>query len=127
MQAVLVWADAEPAARAMHVKQLCDHIPAARMLSIKHHDELLQLPCTTAVKAAVAQWVQDNQQDCTATTADDGCSCMPDDVTRQQACAQGQLLVAGGHDVTWQSLRSAKVLKCDCKGLNVNHTVNQEQ
>ena len=109
MQTVLVWADAEPAARAMHVQQLCDHIPAARMLSVRHHDELLQLPCTPAVQAAVAQWVEKNQQDRTATAADDS-SCTPANVTRQQACAQGQLLVAGGHDVTWQSLRSVSML-----------------
>ena len=109
LQTVLVWADAEPAARRMHVKQLCDHIPAARMLSVKHHDELLQLPCTPAVRAAVAQWLETNQQDATAAAAHDG-SCMPADVTRQQACAQGQLLVAGGHDVTWQSLRSVSML-----------------
>ena len=109
VQTVLVWADAEPAARAMHMKQLCDHIPAARMLSVRHHDELLQLPCTPAVKAVLAQWVENNQQDCTATAADDS-SCMPADATRQQACVQGQLLIAGGHDVTWQSLRSVSML-----------------
>ena len=109
LQTVLVWADAEPAARATHVQLLCDHIPAARMLSVTHHDELLQLPCTPAVQAAVAQWVENKQQDCTTAAADDS-SCMPANVTRQQACAQAQLLVAGGHDVTWQSLRSVNML-----------------
>ena len=104
-----MWADAEPAARTMHVKQLCDHVPAARMLSVTHHDELLQLPCTPAVQASLAQWVETNQQDPTATAAHDS-SCMPANVSRQQACAQGQLLVAGGHDVTWQSLRSVSML-----------------
>ncbi|KAL3148447.1 hypothetical protein ABBQ38_15519 [Trebouxia sp. C0009 RCD-2024] len=107
-QAVLLWADADPAARGMHVKQLCNHVPAARMLSVRHREDLLQLPCTPAVKAAVAEWVEEIQRESAATTADDS-SCMPADVTRQQPCAQGQLLIAGGHDVAWQSLRSVEL------------------
>ena len=110
VQTVLLWADVDPAARATHVKQLCDHIPAARMLSVRHHDDLLQLPCTPAVKAAMARWMEENQQESTAVFTADDSSCMPADVTRQQAYAQGHLLVAGGHDVTWQSLRSVSML-----------------
>ena len=110
MQTVLLWADAEPEVRDMHVKQLCDHVPAARMLSVQHREDLLQLPCTPTVKAAVAEWVEDNQQDSAATPASDS-SCMPADVSRQQACAQGQLLIAGGHDVAWQSLRCVSMLR----------------
>lgn len=124
VQTVLLWADADPAARAMHVRQLCNHVPAARMLSLKHREDLLHLPCTSAVKAAVAEWVEENSTPAVTTTADNG-SCMPADVTGQQACAQFQLLIAGGHDVAWQSLRSVTMQSCSTLHASPDDVLNQ--
>lgn len=86
------------------------------MLSLKHREDLLHLPCTSAVKAAVAEWVEENSTPAVTTTAD---------VTGQQACAQFQLLIAGGHDVAWQSLRSVTMQSCSTLHASPDDVLNQ--
>jgi len=60
---------------------------------------------------AVLKWANSKQRDLSAASSGPSC-CTLDDFTRHQQLGHGQLLIAGGHDVTWQSLRSALSLSC---------------
>ena len=109
LQAVLLWADADPATRAPHIPQLCDRVPAPKLYKLL--EGVQQLPCTPAVREAVLKWVKSKQRDLRAASSGPSC-CTLDDYSRHQQLGHGQLLIAGGHDVTWQSLRSALSLSC---------------
>ena len=103
LQAVLLWADADPIIRAPHTPQLFDHIPAPNLYIML--ENIRQLPCMPEVEEALHRWVKCKKHDLGATASGDSC-CTLDDFTRHQQPSRGQLLIAGGHDVTWQSLRS---------------------
>ncbi|DBA66470.1 TPA: hypothetical protein ACH3X2_14338 [Trebouxia sp. C0005] len=105
-KAVLLWADADPATRAPHIPQLCDRVPAPKLHKLL--EGVQQLPCTPDVKAAVLQWVQSQQHDLKAASSG-STGCTLDDFSRHHQPGHGQLLIAGGHDVTWQSLRSVEL------------------
>ena len=109
LQAVLLWADADPATRAPHMPQLCDRVPAPKLYKLL--EGVQQLPCTPDVREAVLKWANSKQRDLSAASSGPSC-CTLDDFTRHQQLGHGQLLIAGGHDVTWQSLRSALSLSC---------------
>lgn len=102
LQAVLLWADADPAIRAPHTPQLYDHIPAPNLYIML--ENIRQLPCMPEVEEALHRWVKHKKHDLGATASGNSC-CSLDDFTRHQQPSRGQLLIAGGHDVTWQSLR----------------------
>ena len=112
LQAVLLWADADQATRAPHIPQLCDRVPAPKRYKLyKLLEGVQQLPCAPAVREEVLKWVKSKQRDLSAASSGPSC-CTLDDFSRHQQLGHGQLLIAGGHDVTWQSLRSALSLSC---------------
>lgn len=123
LQAVLLWADADPATRAPHIPQLCDRVPAPKLHKLL--EGVQQLPCTPDVKAAVLQWVQSQQHDLKAASSG-STGCTLDDFSRHHQPGHGQLLIAGGHDVTWQSLRSSLSFFCPSHLLCV-HTQCMQQ
>ncbi|DBA92825.1 hypothetical protein WJX77_008376 [Trebouxia sp. C0004] len=105
-KAVLLWADADPATRALHMPELCDRVPAPKLYKLL--EGVQQLPCTPDVREAVLKWVKSKQRDMSAASSGPSC-CTLDDFSKHQQLGHGQLLIAGGHDVTWQSLRSVEL------------------
>lgn len=105
-KAILLWADADPADRSEHIPGMCDEVFKSSYVQCPFK-ELSQLQCADEVRQALLKWVK-RQQHTIGARADDS-TCTRDPLTMHHSSGSSQLLIAGGHDVTWQSFRSVEL------------------
>lgn len=107
---IATWANAEPASRAQDVSSLCGQvfIPLIRLEAVVE-----QLQCAPEVQQAFAKYLAFRRKqliDRFETMS------LPQTWEGGQRFAAGdaRLLIAGGHDVAWQSLRSVPTATKRC-------------